>query len=170
MRGAASTAREYVEWLRIIPAHAGSRSCRPRTRSSGPDHPRACGEQGICQGARDLRAGIIPAHAGSSRRYRPSRSWTPDHPRACGEQVVSDKVVHKLNGSSPRMRGAGSESGSNARLRRIIPAHAGSRRCRSSWSRLPWDHPRACGEQTKKRAVKQLSSLFLLLSFNQFHK
>ena len=110
----------------IIPARAGSRLSTRHSASRSPDHPRACGEQGlvftddydlggssprvrgagICQGARDLRARIIPARAGSRPRYRPSRSWTPDHPRACGEQVWW-KIVHGAGlGSSPRVRGA----------------------------------------------------------------
>ena len=55
-----------------------------------------------------------------------------------------------LMGSSPRMRGADGRVPDKLRACRIIPAHAGSRRCRCSMVTSMWDHPRACGEQCYK--------------------
>ena len=175
---------------RIIPAHAGSSRTSARRAKRPTDHPRACGEQhhlgphrrnpvgssprmrGAATAHARLhgRPRIIPAHAGSSQS--PAR-WprTPqDHPRACGEQVEPDTYDEDQEGSSPRMRGAVAPLGATEAVLRIIPAHAGSRSSLPLAASVTGDHPRACGEQTKKRAVKQLSSLFLLLSFNQFHK
>lgn len=44
MRGARAWSRPPQSGRRIIPAYAGSTSCRARTRASGRDHPRVCGE------------------------------------------------------------------------------------------------------------------------------
>ena len=167
MRGAVYHQRRTGTGKRIIPAHAGSsrlgRSKTPRP----PDHPRACGEQqkptwspvplpGSSPRMRGAALydpvdchewGIIPAHAGSSccRSRCCSRRW--DHPRACGEQHIVMDDGTKLEGSSPRMRGAARPVCHVPDRLRIIPAHAGSR-LPSRCVRVPRsDHPRACGEQ-----------------------
>ena len=90
-RGAGNRIIRYKRWLGIIPACAGSSSCRSRTYHGDKDHPRMRGEQpgtlktigsnmGSSPHARgaeqsqaviDRGLGIIPACAGSSRM----KSW-----------------------------------------------------------------------------------------------
>ena len=92
---------------RIIPAHAGqTTAATPRSRAF-PDHPRACGANGLHR-ASQLRVQIrriIPAHAGQTPSRRPSTGPAPDHPRACGANYANHFVSCTISGSSPRMRG-----------------------------------------------------------------
>ena len=90
--------------------------------------------------------GLIPAHAGKTApRIRPRR-LRPAHPRACGENLAALIVTLLSRGSSPRMRGKHGGAAWAARIKGLIPAHAGKtpqpyrRRCRCR------AHPRACGE------------------------
>ena len=89
---------------------------------------------------------IIPADAGSTRRIKCDAITCQDHPRGCGEHMAGWNTFARKQGSSPRMRGA--HGGSNAtRLHaRIIPADAGSTRCKSPAPTPHGDHPRGCGE------------------------
>ena len=91
MRGKPPPNRMKFFPLRIIPAHAGQTSKVRRSVTHSPDHPRACGANGICGSCTTGEAGssprmrgkqrqvsrphqlhrIIPAHAGqTSRRCR----------------------------------------------------------------------------------------------------
>ena len=147
MRGAGGRGLRRPLDERIIPAHAGSRSCGCRSCSRRRDHPRACGEQmcswsvslSSCGSSPRMRGAvsgiiappacerIIPAHAGSSESSCRIRRSTADHPRACGEQCQPSARPVSGVGSSPRMRGAVYGCQGSGRIRRIIPAHAGSR-------------------------------------------
>ena len=93
--------------------------------------------------------GIIPARAGSSSRTRRTPSSGRDHPRACGEQSMAVVQAAVDDGSSPRVRGAADRPPRQRVPHRIIPARAGSSLCRYSPRRCIWDHPRACGEQSR---------------------
>ena len=187
VRGAVRRRVAVIRRLRIIPARAGSSEHLAVGDVALEDHPRACGEQGVvvppprvrvgssprvrgavwCRFAGRLSLRIIPARAGSRGLQQAVylRFW--DHPRACGEQGIKEGRRGSREGSSPRVRGAGTtarqlrkDRGSSPRVRgaaqpadqgfahdRIIPARAGS-----SWSshgpaHKQKDHPRACGEQ-----------------------
>ena len=93
----------------IIPACAGSTTCRPRARPPSRDHPRMCGEHRSELEAVGGKRGIIPACAGSTTdvynvhastkgssphvRGAPTprtglRTWSRDHPRMCGEHTI----------------------------------------------------------------------------------
>ena len=126
MRGAHSAYPLTRPRSGIIPADAGStlRPCLGDTRWQ--DHPRGCGEHvalafpARCRagssprmrgalnldGANDKERRIIPADAGSTpwRLYR--RHGKEDHPRGCGEHSLPRGHVARIQGSSPRMRGA----------------------------------------------------------------
>ena len=126
MRGAALICASTTCTLRIIPAHAGSRSSSSNFQVTFRDHPRACGEQGrscqrnvsergssprmrgaaFCLGPTITSLRIIPAHAGSRSSRRAQRPSHADHPRACGEQHDVSSRRWCAMGSSPRMRGA----------------------------------------------------------------
>ena len=93
---------------------------------------------------------ITPAHAGKrhTREVKHVGFW--DHPRACGEKTSVARSQPRTAGSPPRMRGKGQRPRRSYPFRRITPAHAGKRRRASACTLLSWDHPRACGEKTKK--------------------
>ena len=93
---------------------------------------------------------ITPAYAGKS--FQPFLHlfdvW--DHPRVCGEKKKMNIRKDKRMGSPPRMRGKAmfrrSFSGSSG----ITPAYAGKSKERNEFSGIKRDHPRVCGEKTKK--------------------
>ena len=146
MRGAPLRVMTLSTVQGIIPADAGStvRSCGPAT--VWEDHPRGCGEHLISNCSRNATRGssprmrgapsapaveaatirIIPADAGSTTRTsgRTGRRW--DHPRGCGEHCDGWVASDRLEGSSPRMRGAQESPTIPVIFSRIIPADAGS--------------------------------------------
>ncbi len=168
MRGARADDMHHRFPSGLIPAHAGSTpptiwgSLCPRA------HPRACGEHGAesasgvdslgssprMRGARkrvcvlSLRARLIPAHAGSTQPGQCLGRRSEAHPRACGEHSMSLLSPDHFRGSSPRMRGALSESRNIGDAGGLIPAHAGSTSKRLPFSSPCRAHPRACGEHS----------------------
>ena len=159
--------RRWRRWRaeRIIPAHAGQTTGSPATRSSRPDHPRACGANLLsniksnyvtgssprmrgklsgCYG-NNARQRIIPAHAGQTFGRPRACSRLSDHPRACGANFCCQAVSPLTFGSSPRMRGKRCCGSTDHGGFRIIPAHAGQTSAMSLSSRVTSDHPRACG-------------------------
>ena len=93
---------------------------------------------------------IPPADAGKTHdRRRNSRSrW--DHPRGCGENIGGDKTEITLEGSPPRMRGKLCEEIDCHCAHGITPADAGKTRTCQGDRNGNGDHPRGCGENTKK--------------------
>ena len=154
----------------ITPACAGKRWIMMKPGWRCRDHPRVCGEKSLLLGssgsmgespphmrgkARHCAAvhgyrGITPAHAGKSFTsfYHCTTFW--DHPRTCGEKLIPPLLGFGLTGSPPHMRGK--ERGSTSRQRRkgITPAHAGKRVVAEVCFVSNADHPRTCGEKTKK--------------------
>ena len=150
---------------RIIPARAGQTSSRDPPPGFRPEHPRACGANGVAPNTDHMPIGssprvrgkhrasgetaaqvrIIPARAGQTTRSTQARQPAPDHPRACGANsfFLSSHVLGF--GSSPRVRGKRVVRVPGRLPARIIPARAGqtARRCRAAPERP--DHPRACG-------------------------
>ena len=158
------------EMHRITPAHAGKSPGSDQTRRNAPDHPRACGEKPQCTSGSeaatgspprmrgkefpcnlpDGTAGITPAHAGKRWSFSSSAWSARDHPRACGEKCHDVMCPNCMRGSPPRMRGKASTHSTIASCTGITPAHAGKRVSVQSARRNSRDHPRACGEKTKK--------------------
>ena len=95
-------------------------------------------------------ARIIPAYAGSTSLLVRLRTVYRDHPRVCGEHIFVCLEYSAAKGSSPRMRGARQATYGYSLKLGIIPAYAGSTCQRDKPMRLAWDHPRVCGEHTKK--------------------
>ena len=93
-----------------------------------------------------LGLGIIPACAGSTRNGGRSRRRAGDHPRMCGEHGNVGPRGGRYGGSSPHVRGALIAILYSNLLGGIIPACAGSTRCRADGPASWWDHPRMCGE------------------------
>ena len=156
--------------LRIIPAYAGNTFASCLVIGVIWDHPRVCGEHphalgqvGVLQGSsprmRGTRqdrpqvgpsAGIIPAYAGNTFDAWGIAICPRDHPRVCGEHGVSLLRTPIFCGSSPRMRGTLNRSAVSEVHHGIIPAYAGNTSYPISSVCNTRDHPRVCGEHTKR--------------------
>ena len=97
-----------------------------------------------------VRAGIIPAYAGSTCHCAKRLRRRPDHPRIRGEHMEPNTTDQSEAGSSPHTRGAQGLDKAISRLRRIIPAYAGSTLWWSYSRPSRMDHPRIRGEHTWK--------------------
>ena len=73
-----------------------------------------------------------------------------DHPRICGEKKGKMEEKMKYTGSPPHMRGKGHEKEIRIHVTGITPAYAGKRRKVNHERGAVKDHPRICGEKTKK--------------------
>ena len=154
----------------IIPAYAGNTD---RTRSKCSvcrDHPRVCGEHSPISTRRTVSPGssprmrgtpkrvmvntrsngIIPAYAGNTVNTPGGEVLYRDHPRVCGEHAETVKNDRTLPGSSPRMRGTLDLNRGPLGNNGIIPAYAGNTEVRRPRALVPQDHPRVCGEHTKR--------------------
>ena len=170
MRGKAAVASLGAWCNRITPAYAGKsqtpRGCRWRPK----DHPRVCGEKlyrtyfhSSFQGSpprmrgkatvekpnRQIE-GITPAYAGKSSCALSFVSPAEDHPRVCGEKAARIQCSGRVTGSPPRMRGKDMDTLQTVHDARITPAYAGKRRHIRRKPGVIKDHPRVCGEKTKK--------------------
>ena len=156
--------------LRITPAYAGKRYLQREFWHVLQDHPRVCGEKSRCL-SMALRwagspprmrgkvsdvmlpqsfRGITPAYAGKRRQlWQQSRRFR-DHPRVCGEKCFSWLLCCCNSGSPPRMRGKEFDRSPTVFLARITPAYAGKSFEEHGFVIGVWDHPRVCGEKTKK--------------------
>ena len=170
VRGKAHLRSSCRRMRRITPACAGKRLQRGTTCALPWDHPRVCGEKRnsklsarIQRGSpprvrgKDLSitictasSGITPACAGKSASWRHCEPVGKDHPRVCGEKSTeSDHGVCKW-GSPPRVRGKVHSMSQMARCPRITPACAGKSCNHEQFAFRNMDHPRVCGEKTKK--------------------
>ena len=160
----------------ITPAHAGRRPADKSHRTGRWDHPRACGEKvrtvemnGEPWGSPPRMRGeeatktkskkwrrITPAHAGRSFCTHELRSAQKDHPRACGEKPAPLPALLPPQGSPPRMRGEACLACLRGHVVRITPAHAGRSSAKRAFLQLIQDHPRACGEKAKAKALRHL--------------
>ena len=169
--GEKTASEEYEQGVeRITPAYAGKRKNLLDGGNDSWDHPRICGEKLVwlrflrpfrgspphMRGKVDampilaLPIGITPAYAGKSvyQEFRRARLW--DHPRICGEKKETTMNTYEITGSPPHMRGKESQHVVDGAVAGITPAYAGKRpACRGSAPSCV-DHPRICGEKTKK--------------------
>ena len=159
-----------VDSMRITPAGAGK---TPSCTTFAPlvqDHPRRCGENQSLLLVNEHRVGsppqvrgkrhpewhihgdarITPAGAGKTIHTGVRICTAEDHPRRCGENDFKLKSNRKEVGSPPQVRGKLANAELVKPAVRITPAGAGK-------TSQPWqisaaypDHPRRCGENTKK--------------------
>ena len=134
------------------------------------DHPRVCGEKkkpiyatfhhlgspprvrgkAVTPRSRRRRFRITPACAGKSCFNSAIARFSWDHPRVCGEKSFSRLPAFFLSGSPPRVRGKEPSDGAGTESGGITPACAGKRLCLMEILSSLEDHPRVCGEKTKK--------------------
>lgn len=170
MRGKARHCAAVHGYRGITPAHAGKSFTSFYHCTTFWDHPRTCGEKlippllgfgltgspphmrGKERGStsRQRRKGITPAHAGKSPAMSPGHITLRDHPRTCGEKGISDFSGNYEDGSPPHMRGKARSPLLFPGISRITPAHAGKSTFSRFWTSNVEDHPRTCGEKTKK--------------------
>ena len=170
MRGKDVDALGSVCRLGITPAYAGKRDGDDAVLACFWDHPRVCGEKGLLSYKIDQTQGspprmrgkvtfqllckamfgITPAYAGKRHQRTLQKSLTRDHPRVCGEKVKPNLFVFFIWGSPPRMRGKAQLQGSGLWFRGITPAYAGKSKVFLLSGTEVGDHPRVCGEKTKK--------------------
>ena len=170
MRGKVFPVPPQVFKSRITPAYAGKRTVILDMRYLLKDHPRLCGEKlhrfgnfRICQGSPPpMRGkGFAPLRFSAESRITPAyagKSWIPitqffniqDHPRLCGEKDLCRACVGCRQGSPPPMRGKASGLQSDKLISRITPAYAGKSQRRLVVVCFGQDHPRLCGEKTKR--------------------
>ena len=136
------------------------------------DHPRVCGEHRASPRSRGRRAGssprmrgtprdarrryrgtgIIPAYAGNTEAGQLVQQCFMDHPRVCGEHWEKLSGKQWRIGSSPRMRGTRPAHRPRPLPGGIIPAYAGNTGAPTTPTPHRGDHPRVCGEHTKRLA------------------
>ena len=156
----------------IIPAYAGNTMAVMFSSMEVRDHPRVCGEHwfrpaGDCtiQGSSprmrgtprykalgNSMAGIIPAYAGNTWLRSIKTCRARDHPRVCGEHLIDSSLLAACFGSSPRMRGTPACCRMRVTRSWIIPAYAGNTHDNTAGTAFLGDHPRVCGEHTKRLA------------------
>jgi len=90
---------------------------------------------------------FIPACAGNRGPSRVVEIYLSVHPRVCGEQRQRPRGATCSIGSSPRVRGTGSNSLRGTTIMRFIPACAGNSRIACLTRATRSVHPRVCGEQ-----------------------
>ena len=170
MRGKGKMAIQVNRENRITPAYAGKSADRSPSFQNRRDHPRLCGEKPASASGGSVkrgspppmrgkgppvadmwkRSGITPAYAGKRQTSTALLPITWDHPRLCGEKdgVAAEKTLPW--GSPPPMRGKVWDPIVAVYVFRITPAYAGKSLFPLFLRRCPEDHPRLCGEKTKK--------------------
>ena len=134
----------------ITPAYAGKSQTVSFGTTGRKDHPRVCGEKKMEPIIKVDNVWITPAYAGKRKARHGMGQGYRDHPRVCGEKNNGIIYHRRRIGSPPRMRGKGCAASGRECSCGITPAYAGkSVRCRSFRGPF-WDHPRVCGEKTKK--------------------
>ena len=155
---------------RITPAGAGKTVTRTPNGFWKQDHPRRCGENrrpmlssSSTRGSPPQVRGklsylrspclvfrITPAGAGKTKHSAVCRPNGRDHPRRCGENDAVCGRNFFVKGSPPQVRGKLSKKETCPVDDRITPAGAGKTLLLCP-ALFPFrDHPRRCGENTKK--------------------
>ena len=109
-----------------------------------PPHVRG---KGFCAVEIHCCCGITPACAGKSGTVGAVGNAIGDHPRMCGEKAAFQRLHLAMLGSPPHVRGKDLQRPRQHRGTGITPACAGKRFFSGLVSRVPWDHPRMCGEK-----------------------
>ena len=156
--------------VRITPADAGKTVASASSGTERKDHPRGCGENTLARakmleiagspprmrGKRHPEwhihgdAGITPADAGKTYPAACGFVYVEDHPRGCGENLDNFPLSNITQGSPPRMRGKHAFQFHAVFGAGITPADAGKTGRGYPCPRSAEDHPRGCGENTKK--------------------
>ena len=134
----------------ITPAYAGKSKRRALPALSPGDHPPHVRGKERSTACNAGAGGITPACAGKStvRWVCQSPGW--DHPRMCGEKASEYTCPLISLGSPPHVRGKACATSRRACAAGITPACAGKSLSGHTSKSGMKDHPRMCGEKTKK--------------------
>ena len=135
MRGKRTCSFVMSAASRITPADAGKTLFPPTYFLDFPDHPRGCGENRHNRSAQAGACGITPADAGKT---------------GCQSGFVLSAI-----GSPPRMRGKRFQAEKQPQGSRITPADAGKTQPCARRHGKPEDHPRGCGENSRRYSVRR---------------
>ena len=171
MRGKVKNSSDISMPERITPAYAGKRQFTKTRRLLRRDHPRLCGEKHTVAIIIVLVKGSPPPMRGKGYLEpfysiyhmdhprlcgeKVSLNYTQfqkikDHPRLCGEKGYFKMIWNNIKGSPPPMRGKDGIVSIVDTAEGITPAYAGKRSGQGCVKRDQQDHPRLCGEKTKK--------------------
>ena len=154
----------------ITPAYAGKSAFGLLSSAESGDYPRVCGEKRVLSSPSFAKigspprmrgkegvallsgqiVGITPAYAGKRAAANFHLGTTRDHPRVCGEKRMPPRIGFWLRGSPPHVRGKVGAAGLNNLIDGITPACAGKSLSGHTSKSGMKDHPRMCGEKTKK--------------------
>ena len=150
VRGKVASIHTLTPCRGITPACAGKRASHSETLCHTRDHPRMCGEKCLYFRATSATIRITPACAG--KRLSPiTPAWgRRDHPRMCGEKAFSHSSGDGSKGSPPHVRGKVCPGLQLIHVQGITPACAGKSAFPDDVIGELKDHPRMCGEKTKK--------------------
>ena len=134
----------------ITPAYAGKRAPGTATTRRRRDHPRVCGEKTYTGPARCKAAGSPPRMRGKVQPVQLVHDALGITPAYAGKRGIRLAVDSKTIGSPPHVRGKECVNSARKLPVGITPACAGKRAILFRLLSLPRDHPRMCGEKTKK--------------------
>ena len=170
VRGKLNFSCSLLGVTRITPAGAGKTAPTERARRNAWDHPRRCGENlgqfrfdtSILGSPPQVRGKLLaaiavpvlgritPAGAGKTAHADGFANSVWDHPRRCGENHGAVHEQHPCEGSPPQVRGKRAFEVCEPQIGGITPAGAGKTIGKHCEARKTQDHPRRCGENTKK--------------------
>ena len=127
-----------------------STTCPARRIRGSPPHTRG---QDVVRVGFHQRGGITPAHAGTSAGSVRCTSARSDHPRTRGDKAKVDESFVQGTGSPPHTRGQAKSNTACFAVRRITPAHAGTRLWIGYCPAVYRDHPRTRGDKFTSYAV-----------------
>ena len=158
MRGKLHSSLTPSERQRITPAGAGKTIITGSSTSISPGSPpQVRGKHGGKNHPR-IDNGITPAGAGKTMVQAAAAYSAGDHPRRCGENMLLFGLCMHERGSPPQVRGKHIGKIGNTFALRITPAGAGKTVATATAHDNEWDHPRRCGENSRRLTVSRLSS------------
>ena len=135
---------------RITPACAGKSECLHHTRRRLEDHPRVCGEKEERMKVNNWLTGSPPRVRGKVNCAAVVACEIGITPACAGKSACARLTTSSGIGSPPRVRGKAIAVPRSMYSVRITPACAGKRSIRSGDFIPSRDHPRVCGEKSKK--------------------
>ena len=134
----------------IIPACAGNTPSRRSGSASSRDHPRMCGEHTTRIQMTFPTAGSSPHVRGTHRPFLNARKTAGIIPACAGNTLNKSRTPLAKLGSSPHVRGTQRHDDLLGRARGIIPACAGNTKAAYPHKSFLGDHPRMCGEHSRR--------------------
>ena len=150
MRGKAFDPSLIILNKRITPAYAGKREFRRVQTLLHQDHPRLCGEKVIPPPELPPVPGSPPPMRGKVPHSFVHHLSTRITPAYAGKSLPKSWRNMTQKGSPPPMRGKEYRRYLRRNERGITPAYAGKSPLFQNVRQCIEDHPRLCGEKTKK--------------------